>query len=581
MELHDLLGKLDGVKAHGGYHIARCPCPAHSHGDREPSLSIREEDGRLHLRCFVSGGDDEVLTALGITWKDLVPEEKGRATDDLVTEYRYEDELGHLLYVVERHVGKRFTQRAADGSRSLKGVRRVLYRLPQVRLAIRDRRYVFLVEGEKDVHTLEKLGCVATTNSGGAEGWRPEYGDQLSGAKVIILYDNDEAGFKRATKLQEELRTRTRSLKVVDLPGLADKGDVTDWVQAGGTKEQLVALVKGTTEAMNARTMMRKAIDVPLTPVSWLWYPWIPRGEMTIIGGLPGVGKSYVSLAIAATLSRGGMFPLADYPVEPGATFHIAYEDRDSVLRQRFEAMGGDLERLYLPDLPDPLLPGAQREFTIRDIEPLAAELAGRPEIRLVTIDPIMEMFVDSGVNPRWEEEARRLFRPLSAIAEARDIAILLITHPNKSDGPAIQRLVGAGSFAGRPRSAVLCGPHPDEPGVKVMQHLKANLANEADPLAYRLTADGLIWLDDHPLLAPGAVLGNAAKPKMPKVDEWLLGFLDGGAEHTAKEIEDGARKAGFTYTQVKKAKVRLNGMVCSRRLGFGEGGEWVVWRMQ
>lgn len=582
MDVHDLLGRLDGVKEHGGYWLARCPCGVHAHGDRAPSLSIREKDGRPYLRCFVSGDDAGVLEALGLTWRDLLPDTNGHSNgngqhaDDLVTEYPYEDEHGRLLYVVERHVGKRFTQRAADGSRTLKGVRRVLYRLPQVRQAIRDRRHVFLAEGEKDVHTLEGLGLVATTNSGGAEGWRAEYAEQLTGACVVVLYDNDDAGFKRATRLTQELRTRVRSLKVVDLPGLPEKGDVTDWVHAGGTKHQLVTLVRVTQEAMNAHALLKKAVDVPLTPVSWLWYPWIPRGRVTILGGLPGVGKSFVSLSVAATLSQGGVFPLTDNPVEKAGTVYIGYEDEETILRQRFEAMGGDLNLLYLPDLPDSN--GTNRDFRLKDVEPLAAELAERPEIALVVIDPIMELFVGSGLNPRWEEETRGLLRPLAAIAEAREIALVLVTHMNKSQGPSIQRFMGAGAFAGRPRSAIICGHHPDDAGVKVMQHDKANLSRQADPLSYRLTSEGLIWLDEQPLLAAGANLGNQAKPKMLAVDEWLLSFLSDNQEHSSKEVEDEARKSGFTYNQMRRAKDRLQHQVATRKAGFGDS-MWVMWR--
>lgn len=587
IELQDLLGRLEGVKAHGGYWLARCPCPIHGNGDRDPSLSIREEGGRLHLKCFVAGNDDGALEALGLTWKDLVPDthappnDNGHA-DDLVATYPYEDEQGHLLYVVERHVGKRFTQKAPDGQggwkTNLRGVRRVLYRLPQVQQAIHQGRHVVLVEGEKDVHTVEGLGIVATTNSGGVEGWKPEYIKQLSGAKVVILYDNDEAGFKRATRLATILRTHVKSLKVVDLPGLPPKGDVTDWVKAGGTKNQLIQLVRATTET-NLRRLSRPISEIHHQPVSWLWYPWIARGQLTIMGGLPGVGKSYVSMAIASTLSQGGTFPLADHPVSPGATFYLSYEDdAAAVLRPRFDAMGGNPDLFRVQDLGED---GDGEFLRAADIPDLAAELGDLPEIALVIIDPVMSLFVGGNANPNREDQVRAVLEPLFRIARHREVAILLLTHMNKTaDAAAIQRFMGAGAFGGLARSVITCGYHPELPGVRVMAHNKNNLGREADPLSYQITPEGgLAWHEDQPLVSPNELLGNRKRPTMLAVDEWLLSALADNQEHWVLDVEDKGRIAGFTTRQVKAARARLEGNVACRKDGLTGG--WIVWRYQ
>lgn len=126
--------------------------------------------------------------------------------------YDYEDEVGHQLFRVERRTEpKGFRQCRPDPDRpggwiyNMEGVRRVLYRLPQVIAAVAAGKYVFFVEGEKDVHSLEALGYVATTIPGGAGKWRPEYVEPLRGAKVAIIADRDGPGRKHAAKVAQEL----------------------------------------------------------------------------------------------------------------------------------------------------------------------------------------------------------------------------------------------------------------------------------------------------------------------------------------------------------------------------------------
>jgi hypothetical protein len=161
----------------------------------------------------------------------------------IVATYDYCDEHGHLLYQVVRYEPGRdgrekdFRQRHPNGSGgwiwNLRGVRRLLYRLPELYEAPRD-RLVFVVEGEKDVDRLRAEGLVATTNAMGAGKWCAEYGEFLRGRHVIILADNDEPGRKHAWAVAESLKGVAASIKVVELPGLPEKGDVSDWLMIEG-----------------------------------------------------------------------------------------------------------------------------------------------------------------------------------------------------------------------------------------------------------------------------------------------------------------------------------------------------------
>lgn len=172
--------------------------------------------------------------------------------DDIVATFDYLDETGKLLFQVCRKATKGFVQRRPDGNggwvyslaedknRKLLTVRRVLYRLPEL---LAETGTVFVPEGEKHVDALRALGLRATTNPGGAGKWRPEYSEFLRGADVVILPDNDEPGAKHAEKVAIALQGIAARVCVLMLPGLGPKGDVINWLAAGGTKGQLLALV--------------------------------------------------------------------------------------------------------------------------------------------------------------------------------------------------------------------------------------------------------------------------------------------------------------------------------------------------
>jgi hypothetical protein len=167
----------------------------------------------------------------------------------IVAQYDYQDEKGQLIYQVVRYEPKDFRQRAPDGKGgwtwTTKNVRRVPYRLPEL-LAADPVGPVFIVEGEKDADRLAGLGLVATTNVGGAGNWRPAYGQHLAGRHVVVLPDNDEPGQQHAADLVRHLAGVAASIKLIELPGLREKGDVSDWLDAGRSRGVLLALVQRT-----------------------------------------------------------------------------------------------------------------------------------------------------------------------------------------------------------------------------------------------------------------------------------------------------------------------------------------------
>jgi hypothetical protein len=205
----------------------------------------------------IMGEIDEVINAHG-GWPGAFATEptpnsrdhQGNGKPEIVATYNYQDEHGDLLYQICRMIPKDFRQRkpkAGGGWEwSIKGVRRVLYRLPELLSAVLT-AIVFIVEGEKDVDSLVKLGLVATCNSGGAdsgkgEKWLPNFNQFLRGRRVAILPDQDNAGRKHGETVARGLQGVAAEVKVVELPGPGK--DVSDWLDAGGTVEELLQIVE-------------------------------------------------------------------------------------------------------------------------------------------------------------------------------------------------------------------------------------------------------------------------------------------------------------------------------------------------
>jgi hypothetical protein len=172
------------------------------------------------------------------------------------TLYDYTDENGALLSQTVRYpkgTEPRFRQRR-PGERhgewvwNLEGIRRVLYHLPDVIKAIADNQTIFVVEGEKDADNLRDIGLTATTNPMGANKWRPEYSESLRGGDIVIIGDNDKPGREHVEHVSKDLSGIAKRLRVLDLtsiwPECPEKGDVSDWLAAGGTDDKLKAAVE-------------------------------------------------------------------------------------------------------------------------------------------------------------------------------------------------------------------------------------------------------------------------------------------------------------------------------------------------
>lgn len=319
----------------------RCPCPVHQ-GTRD-SFSVDSGTGLcfcfsqcgkgwdvIGLEQELSGAD--FRTAKQAVWSIIGRPELTTEELDVVATYDYTDESGNMLYQVLRLTPdgdgkKRFRQRRPNPAGGwiwdLKGITPVPYNLPLVAQA----RFVAVVEGEKDAITLTRSGIVATCNNGGAEHFTPSLAKWFSGKSVGVFADNDEKGESHAMKVAAALKDHAKSLRIVELPNLPPKGDVTDFIQRGGTKEQILEACKRAVEwtpefqfGVNVPHENDKYISTIVQSVEedgnverfWdlarnegLETPWpgltrslrgLRKGEVYVIGANQGAGKTSMGL---------------------------------------------------------------------------------------------------------------------------------------------------------------------------------------------------------------------------------------------------------------------------------------------
>lgn len=355
-------------------------CPAHK--DKSPSLSISQgADTRILLNCHANCDIDSICAGLNISKADLFPSKpkqsttaQGKPRYNLEKVYDYRDETGALLFQSVRQrladptkfpnePRKRFRQRAPDGKGnwvwSLQGVRRVLYRLPELLAADPDAT-VWICEGEKDTDRLISLGLIASCNPMGAGKWTDEYSDVLIGRDCIVLEDNDQPGRDHAEQVCQSLFNKARSLRKLSFSNLHEHGDVSDWLDAGHNEIELCQLAGAVLEwaqssssssSNGAGHQSQSVVDATLgrivtaqtiltthyPEVKWAVKGVIPEGT-TFIAGPPKLGKSIFALNIAVAVAEGGP-ALSYFDVERGAVLYLALEDGERRIQARLQKL--------------------------------------------------------------------------------------------------------------------------------------------------------------------------------------------------------------------------------------------------
>jgi hypothetical protein len=382
MDTETIAKALGNAKQVNGNWLASCPVAGHGrgNGDKNPSLSIKEDNGKLLFHCH--GGCDQHSVFDAVRERNLLPalqrQEYSLALikgelmtmPQLENEWEYKDEQGETLFVKRRfktntEKGKTYSLHKVDaaGNRkgSMTGARIVPYRLPELLNAREAGRAIYLVEGEKAADALVSIGAIATTPHAGASHWPKDITQYFAGAVIIVVPDCDEVGWKHARRVVEALLPVAKAIRVLDfnLPELGD--DAYEWVADGGDRAKLAELAKALPVVTSVDQVVtpewivpRETIEVTLEPdnfdrtespilvprqllnieawddiedepVEWLIDNVLPKRAFCALYGPPGSYKSFVALDIAEAVATGRTWMGREVQAA-GAVLYIAGE---------------------------------------------------------------------------------------------------------------------------------------------------------------------------------------------------------------------------------------------------------------
>lgn len=565
-----------------------------AHDDRHASLSFADGDHALVVACHAGCSREQIAAAVGRTVADFSHPENGRRAPSrrIIATYDYRSAAGELLYQVVRFEPKDFRCRRPDGDGgwrwNLDSVSLVPYRLPELAEAPR----VFVPEGERDVDTLVSLGLVATCNHGGAGKWRQEHTRTLVAAavpEVIVLRDNDRAGAAHQDAIVQSCAAAGLQIKRVilsGLPPLRDKHgeDVTDWLAAGHTKEELLTLADEApmfeagkiTEDADGPVLVR--LDaVAAEPVEWSWERRAARGKLTLIIGEPGAGKTRVTHDVIARHTRG--LPWPDGGQAPqGPCLLMACEDglADTV-RPSIERQGGDPAHVHV--LRAVRIEGYDVPVSLdRDLAALDRVLSETRAVALV-VDPLSAYL---GTKDSYRDaEIRGILDPIAALAERYRVSVVGILHLTKAQQrKLLNRAQGSIAFVAVARIVLAVGEDPEQPGRRLLASVKNNLGPDAPALAFQITDRGLMW-DARPiegnadrLLAIDEPVTRTEQREREDAKAFLRDVLANGAM-ASKRIEGDAKANGISQRTLWRAKAELGIAAERSRTVDGNTGPW------
>ena len=466
------------------------------------------------------------------------------------------------------------TQTWISGKGALNGVTTTLYDAPylkQLQAALqaqKDSTTVYIVEGEFDCETLKKHSLLATTNPMGAGKWnQPQYNELLRGLNVVILPDNDTKGREHGEQVFQALQGIAASIKTVNLwelmPDLMEKGDVSDYLKAGGTIAAIIEKAEKTTEkpgpdVKDAPLIISNytAVRDQVSATKWAWMQWIPKGYLTMIAAQPGKGKSYVLLWIAKIFIHGGLLPDGTIytPEQGGKILWCDTEGAQGMTLERAASIGLPLEDILAP-LENPFDPVNLGDTEHRKRFEI---LCNRDEIQIIVIDSL------SGAHSRKENdsgEMKEILIWLQGVAQRTNKPIICTHHFNKLNFldalPNIDKVRGSSAIIQFFRSVISIDcPDVLTPERKRLAVIKSNLCMTPEMLGFEITDGGreIIFMD-----APDA---PRKETMIGKSIVWLAEFLK--EEKLQTDVENAAKKADFSDATIRRAKKALG--VTSRK---------------
>ena len=471
------------------------------------------------------------------------------------------DADGHPRYASSRGINEKFRQDAAGAEKAFGFAHRgtdkqlLVFEAPIDLLS-----FIELFPKNWQQHNYLSLGGVS------GKALRQFLSERPDVERVFLCLDADKAG-EDACKRLAALLPDTVSVTRIQ-PCMKDWNDVLVHRAEIPNRNYFKSIVLKEPSKPETVKIIRMS-DVELTPVEWLWKPYLPFGKLSVLQGNPGEGKTYFAMHLAAACTNGKLLPNMERMEPFNVIYQTAEDGLGDTVKPRLIEAGADLDRVLVID-------DSEVQLTLSDerIEKAIIE----NNARLVIIDPI-QAYLGADVDMNRANEVRPIFMRLGQVAQRTGCAILLIGHLNKAAGmQSLQRGLGSIDIAAAVRSVMFIGKLKHDPTMRILTHEKSSLAPPGASLAFSLGDEGgFRWVGEYDITADEMLSGiePQRETKTQQAKDLICTLLAGGKQVFSEDIDKAALERGIPGRTVRDAKRELGDALKSKIV---EGRKKVFW---
>ncbi len=332
-------------------------------------------------------------------------------------------------------------------------------------------------------------------------------------------------------------------------------------------KNAIDQYIKSHIERGKATTKIVCLNEIGIEKVDWLWWPYIPKGKLTIMQGDPGGGKTYSMLKIVAELSRGGSLPgdrLKRNPIK--VLYQTAEDGYKDTINYRLKKMDADLNNIYMLD---------ESEKTLSFMDERLENFLNECKPGLMVFDPI-QAYLGSGIDMHRANEVRPIMSHIIKLAEEYKCALVVITHMSKmTQASALYRNLGSIDITAAARSVLVVGKDPKDAETKIIAQVKSSTAKNGKSIAFKINdVSGVEWNGYSDLEADDILDSRRERKKkepvsLEEAERFLIETLGNKEYERLELIKTKAEEAGIAERTLYNAKNELN--IVSHSIGYGK----------
>ena len=471
------------------------------------------------------------------------------------------DADGHPRYASSRGIREKFRQDAAGAEKAFgfahrgTGKQLLVFEAPIDLLS-----FIELFPKNWPQHSYLALGGVS------AKALQQFLSERPDMERVFLCLDADKAGEDACNRLAGLLPDTVSVTRIQ--PCMKDWNDVLVRRAEIPNRNYFKSIVLKEPSKPETVKIIRMS-DVELTPVEWLWKPYLPFGKLSVLQGNPGEGKTYFAMHLAAACTNGKLLPNMERMEPFNVIYQTAEDGLGDTVKPRLIEAGADLDRVLVIDDSDVQLTLSDERIEKAIIENNA---------RLVIIDPI-QAYLGADVDMNRANEVRPIFMRLGQVAQRTGCAILLIGHLNKAAGmQSLQRGLGSIDIAAAVRSVMFIGKLKHDPTMRILTHEKSSLAPPGVSLAFSLGDEGgFRWVGEYDITADEMLSGiePQRETKTQQAKDLICTLLAGGKQVLSEDIDKAALERDIPGRTVRDAKRELGDALKSKIV---EGRKKVFW---